>query len=160
MERVVEELVAIRQLDNPPEIHYRDALAQMPDDRKVVSDEQVGEPEPPTQILQQIYDLRLDRYVERGHRLIADDKLRLQGESAGDPDALALAARHLMRISVGEFRIETADREELADPSIAPRTIALDPVHHDRLGDDIANIHARVQRAVRILEDDLNPPAQ
>ena len=33
-------------------------------------------------------------------------------------------------------------------------------MHLDRLGDDLANLHARVQRAVRVLEDDLDAPPQ
>ena len=30
----------------------------------------------------------------------------------------------------------------------------------DRLGDDVADLHARIERAVGVLEDHLNPPAQ
>ena len=42
--------------------------------------------------LEQVEHLRLDRHVERGDRLVADDEVRLQDERAGDADALALAA--------------------------------------------------------------------
>ena len=38
--------------------------------------------------------------------------------------------------------------------------VPLDAVHLDRLGDNVAHLHARVQRAVGILEDHLHAPAQ
>ena len=49
---------------------------------------------------QQVEDLRLDGDVERGDRLVADDELRLEGERAGDADALALAAGEFVRVAV------------------------------------------------------------
>ena len=48
---------------------------------------------------EQVDDLRLDRHVERGDRLVADEQVGLHGERAGDGDALALAARELVRIA-------------------------------------------------------------
>src|SRR5215471_13421783 len=65
-----------------------------------------------------------------------------------------------MRVAVGKFRIETTDREQLTDPSCAPSAMALEAVDHDRLGDDFADLHARVERAVRVLKDDLNASPQ
>ena len=49
------------------------------------------------QVLEQVDDLRLDRDVERRHRLVADDEVWLGGERAGDADALALAAGEFVR---------------------------------------------------------------
>ena len=95
-----------RQLDDAAEIHHRDALAEMPHDRQIVRDEQVGQAEALAQILEQIDDLRLDRDVERRDRLVADDEFRLERQSARDPDALALAARHFVRVAIGEIRTE------------------------------------------------------
>jgi hypothetical protein len=62
---------------------------------------------------QQIDDLRLDRDVERGDRLVADDDIGLHGERAGDRDALALATRELVRVAAGEGGIEPDRREPL-----------------------------------------------
>ena len=56
------------------------------------------------QRLQQIDDLRLDRHVERRHRLVADDQLRLEDHRPRDADALALAAGELVRIAVDHLR--------------------------------------------------------
>ena len=46
----------------------------------------------------QVEDLRLDRDVERGGRLVGDQQLRIAGERHGDHHALAHAARELVRI--------------------------------------------------------------
>src|SRR5262249_2059788 len=160
MQRVVEQLVAIRELDDAAEIHHRDALAEMPHPREIVSDEQVGEAEALAQILEQVDDLRLDRHVEGGYGLIADDEFGIERESARDPDALALAARHLVRVAIDKIRTEAADREQLAHPGHAARRIGLDGVYLHWLGDDVADLHARIERAVWILEDDLDAAPQ
>src|SRR5436305_1176234 len=50
-------------------------------------------------ILQQVDDLRLDRHVERRHRLIAHQHLGLDREGARNTDALALAPGQFVRIA-------------------------------------------------------------
>ena len=50
------------------------------------------------QILEQLDDLRLDRDVERGGRLVGDQHVGLAQQRHGDHDALAHAAAELMRI--------------------------------------------------------------
>ena len=49
------------------------------------------------QVHEQVEHLRLDRDVERGDRLVADEEVGLHGERPGDGDALALAAGELVR---------------------------------------------------------------
>ena len=87
----------------------------------------IGQAKAFAQILEQVDHLRLDRHVERGYRFVADDEFRFERERARDPDPLALPARHLVRVAVGEFRIEAAHREQLTHPRGAARGIALDP---------------------------------
>jgi hypothetical protein len=55
-----------------------------------VRDEHVREPEVVLEVLEQVQDLRLDRDVERGDGLVADDQLGVDREGACDADALAL----------------------------------------------------------------------
>ena len=95
--RVAEDRLARPDLDDLAEIHHRDPVADALDHRHVVRDEQVGEPELRLQVQHQVDDLRLDRDVERGDRLVGDDQLRPDGERAGDADALALAAGEFVR---------------------------------------------------------------
>ena len=56
---------AVALLDDPPEVHHRDAVADVAHDREVVGDEEVREPEPVLQVGEQVDHLRLGRHVER-----------------------------------------------------------------------------------------------
>ena len=85
----------------------------MPDDREVVRDEEVREIELPLQLLEQVDDLRLDRDIERRDRLVEDHEVRVDRERASDADALALAARELVRVAGGGVRREADDLEQL-----------------------------------------------
>ena len=105
----------------------------MLDDRQVVGDEQVGQPEPGPQVGQQVEDLGLDRHVERRDRLVADDELRLDRERPGDPDALALAAGELVRVALDVVRVEPDQPEQLGDP-LGLRLALGQVVGLDRLG--------------------------
>ena len=91
----------------------------------------------PCRSSQQVDDLRLDRHVERGHRLVADDQLRLARERPGDADALALAAGELVRIAVRVGR-EQADRAQQVGHALALLASGCEAVEPDRLADDVA----------------------
>ena len=104
-----------------PEIHDRDPVGNVPNDREIMSDEEIAQLEPLLQVFEQIDDLPLDRHVERGDRLVADDECRLERERARDADALALAAGKLVRIAVGHIG-EQADLARAA-PRRASRSL-------------------------------------
>jgi hypothetical protein len=55
--------------------------------------------------------LRLDRHVERGHRLIAHDEIGLCREGTGDPDTLTLTTAELVRVSVEHLWVEHRTRQ-------------------------------------------------
>ena len=65
-----------------------------------MADEQISELVAALQLAQEIDDLRLHRHVERRGRLIENQEFRLEHERPGDGDALALAARELVRVAV------------------------------------------------------------
>ena len=81
-------------LDDAAEIHDGNVVADVLHHREIVRDEQVGELPLALQVLQEVDDLRLDRDVERRHRLVADDQPGTQRQGAGDADTLALAAEN------------------------------------------------------------------
>ena len=89
------------------------------DDVEVVGDEDVGQPEVALQVGQQVQDLRLHGDVERRDRLVADDQLRLEREGAGDPDALSLPARELVREAVVVLGVEADALEQLLHAALA-----------------------------------------
>ncbi len=132
-------------------------MADVLDHGEVVGDEQVGELELVLQLHQQVDDLRLDRDVERRHRLIADDQLGIERQRAGDADPLALAAGEFVRIGVHRLGPEAGAFEQRGD-ALAALGRRADVVHDQRLAHDLARRHARVQRGVGILVDHLHAP--
>src|SRR4029077_1456190 len=90
--------------------------------RQVVRDEQVRQLELFLQVLEQVDDLRLDRDVQSRNRLIANDERRGNRQSTSDADALALTPRKLVRIPVGEVRIQPHQPQQLlhARPPLLP----------------------------------------
>ena len=87
-------------------------------------------------------------------------KSGLSGERAGDADALALAARELVRVA--RRRVARAGRRSRAARATArpPARRLGEAVRAQRLADDPADAVPRVERRVRVLEDHLHPPAQ
>jgi len=71
-------LVGWGELDDLSEIHNGDPIGDVTDNTQVVCDEHVGEAKGFLQLIEQIQDLGLDRYVERGYRLVGDDKLWIE----------------------------------------------------------------------------------
>ena len=53
------------------------------------------------QVEHEVEDLRLDRHVERGHRLVGDDQRRPQHQRPGQAEALPLPAGELVRVALG-----------------------------------------------------------
>ena len=74
------ELVPVRELDDLPLVHDRDAVARVLDDAEIVRDEQQRQPELLLQVLKQIEDLSLDRDIEGRHGLVRDHEARPHGE--------------------------------------------------------------------------------
>src|SRR3954465_14701192 len=144
MLRLAVEIVPRPKLDGAAEVHDHHAVRDMADDVPIVGDEDVGGPEVVLQVLEQVEDLRLDRDVERRHRLVADDQLRIDRERTRDADALALAAGELVREPVVVLRIQADDLEQLLYATLA-LLVAADAVHLERLPDDRADALARVE---------------
>ena len=65
-------------LDDAPGVHHGDAIGGLGDDAHVVRDQHHRGAVVAAQPLQELDDLRLDRHVERGRRLVGDDQLRLR----------------------------------------------------------------------------------
>ena len=102
--------------------------ASFGDDAEIVRDEQQRQVERRLHVAQQIEDLRLDRDVERGRRLVGDDQRRLAGQRHGDQHALAHAAGELVRVVVGRarsgFGMRTARSSSIARCARASRRVA------------------------------------
>ena len=134
--------------------HDDDAIGKMLDDAEIVGDEHDRHAETLLQRAQQIEDLRLDRHVERGRRLIGDEQIRFIGECHGDHDTLALAAGHFMRIGI-DAALGFGNADELEQFQHAHLGLfeghAL--VMDERFGDLPADRIERIKRGHRLLED-------
>ncbi len=131
----------------------------MPDHREVVGDHHIRQAEFLLELVQQIDDLGLDRHVERGDRLVADDHVRFEDQRAGDADALALAAGELVRVAgegVGGQADLVQDRLDLLPALLL---VLADAVGDHALGQDRLDVLPGVQRTQRVLEDHLQPAA-
>ena len=102
---------------------------------QVVRDEEQREAEALLQIVEQVQDLRLDRDVERRDGLVGDDEARLDGERAGDADALALPAAELVRVAHRHVGRQPDQVEQLAHP-LAPLLARADVMDREALADD------------------------
>ena len=99
-------------------------------------------------------DLRLDGDVERRRRLVGDEHRRPVQQRDGDRDALAHAARELVRIGVEPLLgRRDADAHERLPGALARRLFRHALVRPDRLDHLRVDAQHRVQRRHRILED-------
>src|SRR6266404_7957342 len=154
MPRPREKLALACVFHDAAEIHHRDAGRDVLDHRKIVGDEHIRELQPLLQVHEQIDDLGLDRNVERGNRLVADDEPRLDRQRAGDADPLSLAARELVRIALRMLRAQAYEAEKLRPPFfLAP---CREAIQRKRFGQRLLDGHARIERAVGILKNDLH----
>ena len=97
MRRLREELLGRRRLDDLAGIHHQHAVAALGDHREIVGDEEDRQAELAPQPLEELQDLRLQRDVEGGGRLVGDQQLGPGGERDRQHRALPLAARELVR---------------------------------------------------------------
>ena len=99
MARALDHVDGRALLDDAPQVHDRDPVAERPRQAEIVGDEDQRQVPAPLELHQYGQDLGPHRGVEHGDRLVADQPLRLEHERRGDCHALALAARELVRIA-------------------------------------------------------------
>src|ERR1019366_3517284 len=151
---MVEQVEHGRLLDLAAGVHHDHAIAAFGDDAEVMRDHHDGHAEAALQVPQQLEDLRLDRYVKGGRRLVGNQHLGVAGERQRDHHALGHAARELVRI----FFDAPLPLGGLHEPPQLPRSrlrgaAAELLVQRHGLGDLTANRQHRVQRRHRLLED-------
>jgi hypothetical protein len=151
--RALVQLVGRGGFTDLSEIHHGDVVGDMAHDRKVVRDEQIAQSHPLLEVLEEVDDAGPDRHVERGHRFVEKDHLRIERQGASDPDPLLLATRELVWVAPHLIGREPHELEELRHP--LPLVPTMQAVHPQWIGDNAVHREPRVQRGVRILEHDL-----
>ena len=118
-------------------------------------DKEAGQPQIAPEVEEQIQDLRLDRNIERGHRLVADQHIGPHGQRAGDGHALPLPAGELVREALRKIRIKTDAHEPVGHQRATGR--ARDDAMRDRaLGDAVTNPLPRIEGGEGVLEHRLD----
>ena len=111
-------------LDRLARVHDEDLVGHVGDDAEVVRDHDDRRAGALLQLLHQFEDLRLDRHVERGRRLVGDQDVGVARERHRDHRALAHAAGELVRVVPTRclgmrdaHQLEQLDRAVAAPPS-------------------------------------------
>src|SRR5438128_3085995 len=149
------EVLAVGQLDDLSQVHDGHAITDVLHHPKVVRDEQVGQLELGLQLGHQVEYLRLDRHVERGHRLIGYHELGTEYQRPRQADSLPLPAAELVRITIDVIAAQP-DFLQNVGHRLFPAPPALHTVVAQPLAHDLADRQAWVERGVGILEDDLH----
>ena len=143
-----------------PEVHHQHVVRDVADHGQVVRDEEIGEAELALQVGEQIQHLRLHRDVERRHRLVGHDQRRVRA-SARARSRCAGAGRPRTCADSGRSA-RAAGRPWRASRARARRAAAGGEVGVDRERrlQDRADLLARIERAVGVLEHHLHRLAQ
>ena len=104
---------------------------------------------------EQLEDLRLDRHVQRAHRLVTHQQPRRQDHGARDGHALALPAGQRGTPARGKRGIESDVDQHRRDVPCAFGSIHGRAQRTQRLGDALCDRHGRIEAGEGILEHDL-----
>ena len=137
-----------------PGIHDDDPFGHLGDHAEIVGDQHDGGVDLLLQFAHQVEDLRLDRHIERGRRLVGDQQLRVAGERHRDHDALAHAAGKLVRVLLdAAFGLGNVDEPQHRHRLLQRLGAAEALVQAQYLADLAPDRHHRVERGHRLLED-------
>ena len=90
----------VRPLDNKTAVHHHHAVREVGHHAEVMGDPDNGHAKFLSEGFDQIENLCLDRYVERGSGFISNQQFRITRQRDGDHDALAHTAGELMGIII------------------------------------------------------------
>src|SRR6185369_992276 len=142
-------------LDNPSQVHHRYSRRDVLDNCQPMRNEKVSQTKFPLQILKQIDNLCLNRNIKGRYWFVSDNELGIQRERPGNADALPLSARELVAITVAIIGIQAHLSQQLSH-SIAALFSGANLMNDQRLGDNVAYLHARIERSKRILKNYLH----
>jgi hypothetical protein len=142
-------------LDDGAALHDGDLVGQPGDQRKVMGNQDIGDPQALLETAEQGGDLGGERGIEPVEGFVEDEQLGLGHQGARDGQALALSAAEFVRAlaqggarDAGQFQ---GGRGALA--AFGARAAALD---HERLLDNLGGGESRVEAGGGLLEDELD----
>ena len=155
--RIGDDVAGRAVFDDSTGIHDRYVVGDRTHDGEIVGDEDIGDALLALQADKQVEDFCAHRDIERRHRLVEHDEVRLRRDGARDRDALALAAGNLMNGARGKRWVEPDAFEESGDHGRTPGAVG-DAVDAQRIGERACDRGARIEGGERVLEHHLDTP--
>ncbi len=148
-------------LDRVAATHHEHLVGDVRHHAHVVRDEQDGEVALTTERAEQVEDAGLHRDVERGGRLVRDERDRVARERHGDHRPLELSTREFVRVGLPDpGRVgQAGGAQQLVGARRHGTAVEVRRVRGDRLGDLGADREHRGERVHRLLEHDADPGA-
>ena len=140
--------------DHAAEIHHADAIGVVGSRRQIVGDHQDAKAAL-AQLVEQAEDAGAHGDIEHRDRLVREQHGWLEHERGGDRNALALAARQLVWVAI-DVQLRWRQSGTLEGGSDTLFAIVGHTMDLQRLDDGVTNPEARIERLVRILEDQLH----
>src|SRR5215210_5162837 len=163
--RVVEDLLDVPELHDASGVGRGHSVSKLRGQGQVVGDEDHGEPVPLPQLPEHIDYGPLGQHVQGGRWFVQDQDPRVQQETERDHDALAHAARELVRVGFEHaLRVELHEpqtfRSPLREGAALEESVRLGMVSGG-VGKVVADTHHGVERVLRRLEHHRAlPPAE
>ena len=149
------QVIGLAGLNDTPKVHYRNLVAEVSYNTKVMADENHRYARSLFDLLEKIKYLRLDRDVECGEGLFGDYEFRRNSQRPCYAYPLALSAAELMRVFGKHFRIQSYLVQEFHNPVLYLATGG-DIVDLERFGKRIDDPHPRIQGSKGVLENNLH----
>src|ERR1700690_539298 len=159
MLRRSKQVVGLAGLNDPPKVHYRNLVAEVSYNTKVMADENHRYARSLFYLLEQIKYLGLDRDVQCGEWFIGDYEFRRNSQRPCYTYPLALSAAELVRVFGKHFRIQSYLVKEFHNPVLyLPSGGYI--VDLERFGKRIADPHPRIQGSKGVLKNNLHGSAE
>ncbi len=152
--RIAQQVAGRPLLDDLPGIHHQHARADVGDDAEIVADEDDGGAEFRVERPQKLENLRLDRHVQRGGRLVGDQQRGLVRQAHRQHDALAHPAGILVRIGLhGPLRRRHAHAAQQRHGALARSRRGEAAMRGHRFHELLGDAQHGVERGHRVLKD-------
>ena len=158
--RCGEELLFVRHLDEPAQVHHTHLVGHMAHDGEVVADEEVGQALLALQVFHDVEHLRLHTHIECRRGFVTHQEFGLRGQGAGDGNTLALATGKLVWVLAHVQWRQAHGLQQFTHPGFQSGFVRQDAVLTQGFTNDVLHDPARVEAGIRVLEDHLDAAAQ
>ncbi len=121
-----------------------------------MGNKEIGKTEFLLKIHEQVDNFGLNRDIKGGNGLVTDDECRVAHQGPSNADALSLSTGKGVRKTSQVLDVQLALACDLPYPFIDFQSTLTEVHRLERLGDNIAHRHARIQRGVRVLKNKLH----